>query len=139
MLSTRSYFDDIFRDLEQTTNLFGQERSQGTSWHHMKMELTEMPDKYEVTADVPGIDKKDIEVKVDHNVLKIRAERKCESEKKEGTALVTEKRYGSMERNIVLPENCDADHANASFDNGVLKLEFPKRDEEKRSKRITIK
>eukprot|EP00835_Amoeboradix_gromovi_P007148 NODE_1102_length_1159_cov_0.287736.p1 type:complete len:161 gc:universal NODE_1102_length_1159_cov_0.287736:665-183(-) len=140
MLSTRGYFDDIFRDLEQSTNLGPRSMGTvGTSWHHMKMDMVELDNKFEVTADLPGIQKKDVDVKIDNNILSIRAERKQEREKKEGTSLVTEKRYGSMERNIMLPETCDADSANAEFENGVLKLTFPKKETPKSGKQITIK
>ena len=140
MLTTRSLFDDVFRDLEQTSNSVMEPNKQlGTAWHHMKMDLTELEDKYEVTADLPGVNKKDIDIKVDHNILKIHAERKQESEKKEGTSLVTEKRYGLIERNILLPETCDAGSANAAFENGVLTMQFPKKSIDKSGKRIAIK
>eukprot|EP00834_Sanchytrium_tribonematis_P003717 NODE_153_length_15389_cov_1.201439.p16 type:complete len:139 gc:universal NODE_153_length_15389_cov_1.201439:1729-2145(+) len=127
MLSTRSYFDDFFRDIEQN-NLVN--RGHTTSWHHMKLDVMEKPDKVEVIADLPGVSKQDIDVKLDHNVLKIRAERKEETERADANTIVTERKFGSLERSLLLPESCDATGAaEASFENGVLKLCFPKKKE----------
>ena len=138
MLYLRSQFDDFFRDMEQSNNLLDNSNKQvGSSWHHMKINVVENDKTYEVSADLPGVSKENIHVNLDHNVLRIAAERKYENEKKDNNYLVSEKRYGSIERTIALPEKCDADSVKAKFENGVLNLSFSKKPEAQK-KQITI-
>ena len=78
-----------------------------------------------VSADLPGIDQKDVKVEVDNNVLVIQGERKREqTEDREGFHR-TERSYGSFYRAIPLPENAKTDSAKAEFKNGVLEVSVP--------------
>lgn len=79
-----------------------------------------------VTAELPGLDEKDIQVNLEGDVLAITGEKRSDrSESKEG-ATWTERRYGSFERRIPLPCEIDADSVRASFKKGVLELRLPK-------------
>jgi HSP20 family protein len=79
-----------------------------------------------VTADLPGVDKKDIKIDVRDNVLEISAQRKIEKEEKEGGFLRHERRFNQFYRAIRLPSPVDKSKAKASFNNGVLEITLPK-------------
>jgi HSP20 family protein len=78
-----------------------------------------------VRADVPGLDPKDIEISVLHDVLTIKGERKAEKEAKEKDYLRREVSYGSFERRMNLPEGAAADKITATFKNGVVEVSIP--------------
>ena len=80
-----------------------------------------------VSAELPGIDPKDVELTLEHGVLTIKGQKREESEKKEGETVVSrEIRYGSFSRSMALPGEVQAEKATASFDKGVLKVSVPK-------------
>jgi HSP20 family protein len=97
-------------------------------------ELTAMPavdvaerDKiYEITAELPGMDEKNIEVKVANGMLTIRGEKKEEKEEKKKDYYLSERRYGSFERRFSVPEGVESDKIEASFKKGVLTVTLPK-------------
>jgi HSP20 family protein len=78
-----------------------------------------------VCADVPGLDPKDIEISVLHDVLTIKGERKAEKEVKEKDYLRREVSYGAFERRLSLPEGAAADKIQATFKNGVVEVSIP--------------
>jgi len=78
-----------------------------------------------VRADVPGLEPKDIEISVLHNVLTIKGERKSEKEVKEKNYLRREVSYGAFERRLSLPEGASADQIKATFKNGVIEVSVP--------------
>lgn len=78
-----------------------------------------------VRADVPGLEPKDIEISVLHNVLTIKGERRTEKEVKKEDYLRREISYGAFERQMSLPEGAAADKVKASFKNGVIELTIP--------------
>jgi HSP20 family protein len=90
-----------------------------------------------VSAELPGMDEKDVEILVDDGVLTIRGEKKSETE--DQGRRFSERYYGRFERSIALPYEVEEDKANASFQNGVLTVTLPKsaRAQEK-AKRIAI-
>lgn len=92
-----------------------------------------------VTAELPGIDEKDVEVTLDQGILTIRGEKKSESERKEERMTVSERRYGSFQRSLSLPEGIDEDQVSARFDKGVLTVRIARKPEAVRqAKRIPI-
>jgi HSP20 family protein len=106
------------------------------------IEVQEDTTKYSVKVDLPGIDKKDIHIKVKENVLAISAETKNETEKgdKKSGNYYSERYYGRYYREIPLGSNVDEEHINATHENGVLTLELPKKAlPEATSKEIAIK
>ena len=78
-----------------------------------------------VRADVPGLDPKDIEISVLHNVLTIKGERKAEKEVKEKDYLRREVSFGAFERRLTLPEGAAADKIKATFKNGIVVVSIP--------------
>jgi|SRR5579875_2702250 len=78
-----------------------------------------------VRADVPGLDPKDIEVNVLHDVLTIKGERKSDKEVKEKDYVRREVSYGSFERRMSLPTGVAADQVKATFKNGVVEVTVP--------------
>ncbi len=78
-----------------------------------------------VRADVPGLDPKDIEISVLHDILTIKGERKAEKEVKEKDYLRREVSYGSFERHMTLPQGAAIDKITATFKNGVVEVSIP--------------
>jgi HSP20 family protein len=94
-------------------------------------EMEDLGEAIVVREAVPGFDVKEIEVKVSGNLLTVHAERK----EKEGE---TEKKWGEVERTVLLPEGVDTEHVEASYRNGVLEVRLPKLPEAK-ERRIEVK
>ncbi len=90
-------------------------------------------DEHSVTLkmEVPGIDQKDLDIRVENNTLTVRGERKFEKDEKEENFHRIERRYGSFVRTFTLPNTVDADNINADYENGVLKIRLSKREEAK--------
>ena len=104
------------------------------------IDVAETDKAYEITAELPGIDQKNIEVNVANGGITIKGEKKEETEEKKKDYYVSERRYGSFERYFSLPEGVDADKIEATFKNGVLKVTLPKTAEaQKPAKRIEVK
>lgn len=98
----------------------------------MRIDVTETPQAYEVEADLPGVKKDDIDVRVHGNVVQIDAEIKRESRKTgNGDRLLRSERYqGSISRSFSLAQDVDETKVKAQYDNGVLSLELPKKTQE---------
>jgi HSP20 family protein len=90
-------------------------------------------DEHNVTLkiEVPGIDEKDIDIRVENNLLTVHGERKIEKEEKEENYRRVERQYGSFTRTFTLPNTVDTDNVQASYDKGVLKINLPKKAEAK--------
>ncbi len=85
----------------------------------------------QLKLEVPGIDEKDLDVKVENNTLTVTGERKFEKEEKEENFRRVERRYGSFTRSFTLPNSVNTDDINAQYDNGVLTIKLAKRAEAK--------
>jgi len=103
-----------------------------------RVNIEESEDSFEITADLPGMNKDDIKVEVRDHTLTIRGERKLEEEKKNKNFHLFERCYGEFSRTFTLPENADTDKIEAEFENGVLRLNIPKVEEAK-PKEIKVK
>jgi len=104
------------------------------------VDVVESDKAYEITAELPGMDEKNIEVKVANDVLTIKGERQEEKEEKKKDYYLRERSFGSFERSFGLPEGVDADKIEASFKKGVLTLTLPKKLEaQKSAKTIDVK
>jgi|SRR5271167_375670 len=90
-------------------------------------------DEHGVTLkiDVPGIDEKDIDVRVENNTLTVHGERKFEKEEKEENFRRVESQYGSFTRTFTLPTTVDHENIQADYDKGVLKVKLAKKSEAK--------
>ena len=85
----------------------------------------------QLKLEVPGIDEKDLDIKVENNTLTVSGERKFEKEEKEENFHRVERRYGSFSRSFTLPNTLSTDDVQANYENGVLKIRLAKRAEAK--------
>jgi HSP20 family protein len=92
-----------------------------------RLDVVDEGEAVRISADLPGMERKDVEVLVEDDVLVLRGEKKLESTREEKGCYRVERAFGSFQRMIPLPEDVDAEHAEARFDKGVLTLRLPKR------------
>jgi len=103
------------------------------------VDFVEKDGEYEISAELPGLDEKSVDVKLSNGVLTISGEKKEEKEEKKEGYYFSERRYGSFRRAFRVPEGVDADKIAATFDKGVLKIKLPKSAEAKQQeKKIEI-
>ena len=94
--------------------------------------IKENADAFKVEMAVPGFDKKDFKINLDHNVLTISSEKKVENEHKNGERYTCrEYSYQSFSRSFTLPDAANGDKISAKYENGILNVEIPKREEAK--------
>jgi HSP20 family protein len=104
------------------------------------VDVAEKGNAYEITAELPGIDEKNVEVKLAHGMLTIKGEKKEDKEEKQKDYYVSERRYGSFQRSFQIPEGVDADRIEATFQKGVLTVIMPKKAKvQKSEKKVEIK
>jgi HSP20 family protein len=104
------------------------------------VDIVEKDKAYEITAELPGMDENNIEVKLSDGELVIKGEKKEEKEEKKKDYYLSERRYGSFERRFTVPKEVDAEKVGATFKNGVLTVTLPKSAEaQKAAKTITVK
>jgi HSP20 family protein len=104
------------------------------------VDVTDTEKAYEVTAELPGMDEKNVEVKFANGVLSIKGEKKEEKEEKQKDYHLSERRYGAFQRSFTVPDCVDTDKIDATFKNGVLTVSLPKTAEaQKKEKQIAIK
>ena len=95
------------------------------------VDIYETPNELVVKADLPDVNEKDIDVRVENNLLTIRGERKFEKSVSEDNYLRVERTYGSFSRSFSLPNTVNAEAIRAEYKNGVLTVNLPKREESK--------
>ena len=117
-------FDDVFNRFDSgMPSVFGRLPGWSSgSWPSLEVNASD--NEIRVSAELPGMDEKDIELLVDQDVLTIRGEKKSETEDK--GRHFSERYYGRFERSIALPFEVEEDKAEASFKNGVLTVTLPK-------------
>jgi HSP20 family protein len=84
-----------------------------------------------IKAELPGVDPKDVDIRLDNNVLTLKGERKLDSEVKKENYHRVERAYGVFTRSFTLPNTVDANNIKAEFKDGVLRITLPKREEAK--------
>ena len=124
-------FDDVFRGFDVAP--FGLASLEGLGWPQIDIEDTDK--EVRITAELPGLDEKDVSLEIANGVLSISGEKKSESEDK--ARRFSERHYGRFERRIPL-EDVDDDKVSATFKNGVLTITVPKSAEAKNVRRIAI-
>jgi len=95
------------------------------------VDISEEKDQIVLTAELPGFKEKEIEIQMEGGVLTLRGERKFEEEKEGKTFHRVERSYGQFVRSFTLPNNVDRDKIKATFQNGILEIALPKREETK--------
>jgi len=106
----------------------------------MRVDVEEDEKAFHVSAELPGLTEKDVDVIFDDGLLTIRGEKKVERDEKKDTWHIMERSVGNFVRQLSLPTNIDANTIEASFDKGVLKVELPKQSiAQTTAKKINIK
>jgi len=109
----------------------GRDESLTTSSFAPAVDVYEDEHNVVLKIEVPGIDEKDIDVRIENNTLIVHGERKIEKEEKEENYRRVERQYGSFTRSFTLPSSVDTGQVNARYDNGVLKISLAKKAEAK--------
>ena len=133
---------NIVRELHRNLEDFGLRRPIGLFEHldlGPRINRSETEDAYHATLEIPGIDRDDISVTVEKNILTITGQRSRNVP--EGFEVIRQERNAmAFQRRLNLPENVAQEAINASFENGILKVDLPKKAEEKpRTIKITAK
>jgi HSP20 family protein len=102
------------------------------------IDITEDEHAVVVSVELPGMKKEDVRLQVENGVLTISGEKRTEESSKERGWHVMERRYGAFHRQVVLPRGVAAEKAEASFENGILTVSLPKREDVK-PKTLSIK
>ncbi|MDL5361053.1 Hsp20/alpha crystallin family protein [Halalkalicoccus sp. NIPERK01] len=131
------FFDRLGRQFENQPG-FDQDVFGMGGANRMSIDLADRDEEFVVTADAPGFDKNEIDVRVTDRTLTIEAERDEESEERDETYLRSERRSESLRRTVQLPEPVDEESVSATYKNGVLTITLPKRDPEVGGKSIDI-
>ncbi|MEJ5255770.1 MAG: Hsp20/alpha crystallin family protein [Acidimicrobiales bacterium] len=115
---------DPFREFDRLTQeMWG---STPATPARIAMDAVRKGDKVEISFELPGVDPDSIDVEVENNVLTVSAERRVETERKEGEeVLVRERRYGRFTRQLSLGDNLDASRIEARYEDGVLHVTVP--------------
>jgi HSP20 family protein len=114
------------REMENVFRAFDQKPSPGIGAGVPAIGVAETNDAFEVTAELPGVDEKDIKLSVDDNQLIISGEKKAESTKEDKDWHIEERSYGSFYRSMFLPFEPEEGAVEAHFDKGVLRLSIKK-------------
>ena len=130
-------FEDFLSDFYRYTPSF---------WHNQALEKDYRPDidiaetdkSYLVEAELPGVKEKDIEIKLENDVLKIKGKKESEKTEEEKNFYTKERVYGEFQRSITLPKNIDKEHIKANFKEGVLEINIPKSKEKGDIHKISI-
>ncbi|WP_257538427.1 Hsp20/alpha crystallin family protein [Sphingobium sp. CFD-1] len=122
----RSEIDRLFDDFGSSGRSLFHFAPRGALAIVPALELVDDEKAYRLTAELPGLDEKDVEINVADGVLSISGEKKEEEERKEKGFLLSERRYGSFRRQISLPADVDAEGIKAQFKDGVLTVTLAK-------------
>jgi HSP20 family protein len=124
-VALQSGVNSLFRDLNAKEG----ESALTTASFVPAVDVYEDAQKVVLKLEVPGIEEKDLDVRVENHTLTVKGERKFEAEKKEQNFHRIERRYGSFYRAFTLPSTVDTENVKAGYNAGVLKLELTKKPE----------
>jgi len=124
VVALQNRMNSLFRDLNE-----GGESPLTTASFVPAVDIYEDDKKVMLKLEVPGIEEKDLDIRVENNTLTVKGERKFEKEEKEENFHRIERRYGSFFRAFTLPSTVDTQNVAASYNAGVLKLELTKKPE----------
>ena len=131
-------FDEFFEQPFGLNSFFGEEQFAGD--FSPQVDISETEKEIAISAELPGLKREDINIALDHDVLRISGEKKAEKEEKGKRFYKVERSYGSFHRSIPLTSEVDEDKIKAVFKRGVLKIRLPKTKEiQEKTKHIPIK
>jgi len=128
LVTAQRDFDRLFRGA--FSSQLGETELSTRSWAP-PVDIYETEEAIVLRAELPGVDPKDVEVRVEDNTLYLKGERKFEKEVKEQNYHRVERSYGSFARSFSLPNSINSDQVKAEFKDGLLTLTMPKREEAK--------
>lgn len=135
-LMNQDPFNDAFRSLMRPLRW---DMAEAAAAPEIRLDVTENEGRYTIKADIPGVRKEDIDIRIDGPVVSLSAEVKKEKEEKEGERVLrSERSYGWASRSFTLGSDVDQDRAEAKYDNGVLELTLPKKASSE-AKRLSIR
>jgi len=123
VVALQNRVNSLFRDFNDGDNALT------TASFVPAVDIYEDPQKVVLKLEVPGIEEKDLDIRVENNTLTVKGERKFEKEEKEENFHRIERRYGSFYRAFTLPSTVDTEGVAATYNAGVLKLELKKKAE----------
>ena len=129
LVSTHDHFNQLFN--ETFARSFGDQKEVSPQTWVPPVDIRETEDSLILKAELPGIKPDDVEIRVEDNTLYLKGERKFEREVKEENLHRVERSYGTFSRSFSLPSSIDSDKVKAEYQNGVLTLTMPKREEAK--------
>lgn len=118
-------FDQVFGDVPRASLL------EGTETWKPAVDILEKDGNLILRAEVPGMEQKDIDLKIEGNVLTLRGERRLESEQDRDNYHRIESFYGSFTRSFTLPDSVDREQIRADYNNGILTITVPQKPEVK--------
>lgn len=128
--SLSSYIDSFFND-----DFF----NFPASFTQPSVNVIENDKEYRLEVAVPGFNKEDFNIDLDHNVLTICGEKKNENKEEKENYTRREFSYASFQRSFTLPETVNAENISAAYENGILRVQLPKKVQEKKEHKKTIK
>lgn len=131
--------DRMFDDFDRSFGLSPFRGAAGERGWAPAVDVFEDEKEIVLTADLPDMDQKDLDIHVEDNQLTIKGERKFENEEKKDKYHRIERRYGSFQRTFALPDTVDGDNIVAKYDKGVLKVTLPKLEKPKNARTIPVK
>lgn len=131
LLNLKDEMNRMFR------NFFEEYDQRGSLWAP-SVDIVEENDRLELTAEIPGVDKKDVKISVQDNVLTIEGQKKQEYEEKNDSYYCCERSFGRFSRSFTIPSNVDSEKIKADYKDGILTLTLPKVEEAK-PRQIEIK
>lgn len=129
IIMLRDKMNRLFEDLVSSPKFEETDLIQST-WSPA-VDIYETENELVLTAELPGVEEKDVEIKVEDNTLSLKGERKFEKETREENYHRIERAYGSFYRSFSLPNYVDQDKISAEYENGLLKIHMPKKPEVK--------
>jgi HSP20 family protein len=129
LVSTQDRFNQLFNDTFARA-LGDQQEVSPRTWIP-PVDIYETGDSLVLKAELPGINPEDVEIRVEDSTLYLKGERKFEKEVREENLHRVERSYGTFTRSFALPSTIDAEKVKAEYENGILTLTLPKREEAK--------
>lgn len=130
-LWTDSPFSDFRKEMDQALQGFFSGRGFGEgavpAFRTPSIDVVEKEDSILLTAELPGLDEKDVDITLANGILTLKGEKKFEKTDEKDNYHLVERRYGSFQRAIRVPENVDEEAISARFDKGVLSVTLPKK------------
>ena len=123
VVALQNRMNSLFREMNENENPLT------TASFVPAVDIYEDPRKVVLKLEVPGMEEKDLDIRVENNTLTVKGERKFEKDEKEENFHRIERRYGTFYRSFTLPSTVDTENVNASYNAGILKLELNKKPE----------